>query len=171
MVAFVILILCVMGTKYSPSTAGHCSDNTQSSLFCLFLSVAEQPLLWVCPIPGTFALALWSSSQACLCLWELQVCACRSQAAGAVACSGERDRPCATSCWRGTAVLGIAPAPERYGMPSGTVPGWQPAQGSSPWQQEQTEHIRKSHFGTTSSVHAYFQGAFLKVSHNRGYPS
>lgn len=29
MVAFVILILCVMGTKYSPSTAGRCSDNTK----------------------------------------------------------------------------------------------------------------------------------------------
>lgn len=55
MVALVILILCVMGTKYSPSTVGHHSDDTQSNLFCLFLSVAEQPLLcvWACPIAGT----------------------------------------------------------------------------------------------------------------------
>lgn len=55
MVALVILILCAMGTKYSPSTAGRGSDDTQSSSLCLFLSVAEQPLLWVwaCLIPAT----------------------------------------------------------------------------------------------------------------------
>lgn len=56
MVVLMILILHVMGTKYSPSTVGHRSDNTQSNLFCLFLSVAEQPLLcvWACPIhPGS----------------------------------------------------------------------------------------------------------------------
>lgn len=55
MVALVILIVCVMGIKYSPSTVGHCSDDTQSSSFCLFLSVAEQPHLWVwaCLIRGT----------------------------------------------------------------------------------------------------------------------
>lgn len=54
MVVLMILILCVMGTKYS--TVGHRSDNIQSNLFCLFLSVAEQPLLcvWACPIhPGS----------------------------------------------------------------------------------------------------------------------
>lgn len=44
---------------------------------------------------------------------ELQVCACRSETAGAVVCSGERDRPCVTSCWRGTALPDIARAPER----------------------------------------------------------
>lgn len=53
MFALVILILCVMGTKLDIAVLD-IAVMTQSCSFCLFLSVAEQPLLcvWACPTAG-----------------------------------------------------------------------------------------------------------------------
>lgn len=63
MFALVIPILCVMGTKYSPGTVGHCSDDTKQLILPF-------PLCWqnhLCFVSGPapsryrFSLSLWSN--------------------------------------------------------------------------------------------------------------
>lgn len=123
MVALVVLTLCVswaQSTVLALFDVAATSYKAARSPFSFLWQTnhifgfgpASSPGTWsVCFTPGAVEQL---SHPSALCPVEMQVHAHRSETAEAVACSGEQDRLCVTSCWRGRAALDIAHTPARY---------------------------------------------------------